>query len=226
MPLRTTAPWFLLLAAGLTLSCAAEEDADADGDGLSDAEELELGTDPDEEDSDGDGVNDGLEIELGTDPLEEDSDGDGLTDGEEIDQGSDPLVAEASSVCDGTPMDVGEEGDIATGDSWTLNGIVFVADEYEGSFWMGFSNGCISLGGRLWAEFDQLDCDVSEVVFNVWDGCGAGCTRAEGYEGQTLVSQSENEATGNAELTVTGNPTLTRASVASYEGMVCAISLR
>lgn len=44
-------------------------DPDSDGDGLSDAAEDTLGTDPGEPDSDGDGVNDGAEVLAGTDPL-------------------------------------------------------------------------------------------------------------------------------------------------------------
>src|SRR4051794_24879513 len=43
---------------------------DADGDGLSDEEEADLGTDPADADSDGDGVSDGAEVDAGTDPLD------------------------------------------------------------------------------------------------------------------------------------------------------------
>ncbi|MCB9778887.1 MAG: redoxin domain-containing protein, partial [Alphaproteobacteria bacterium] len=41
---------------------------DADGDGLTDAEEADLGTDPGDPDSDGDGVDDGDEVAAGTSP--------------------------------------------------------------------------------------------------------------------------------------------------------------
>ncbi|MGE3481883.1 MAG: PKD domain-containing protein, partial [Gammaproteobacteria bacterium] len=58
---------------------------DTDGDGLSDARELQLGTDPNSPDSDGDGLADGDEVDLHhTDPLDPDSDGDGLPDGAEV----------------------------------------------------------------------------------------------------------------------------------------------
>lgn len=43
---------------------------DRDQDGLTDQEELALGTDPDNEDSDGDGYSDGVEVESGYDPLD------------------------------------------------------------------------------------------------------------------------------------------------------------
>ena len=46
---------------------------DSDGDGLTDAEEVALVTDPDSADSDGDGVADGDEVALGTDPNSSDA---------------------------------------------------------------------------------------------------------------------------------------------------------
>jgi hypothetical protein len=54
---------------------------DADGDGLSDAEEIALGSDPHNPDSDYDGLTDADEVRLtGTSPLLADSDGDGISD--------------------------------------------------------------------------------------------------------------------------------------------------
>ena len=57
---------------------------DADADRLSDAEESEYGTDPNDEDTDDDRLTDYEESDYGTDPLCADTDGDGLTDGEEV----------------------------------------------------------------------------------------------------------------------------------------------
>lgn len=64
---------------------------DADNDGLSDAEELALGTNPLEPDSDRDTLYDREELRVYlTDPLNPDTDGDGYLDGEEIRSGFDP----------------------------------------------------------------------------------------------------------------------------------------
>ncbi len=68
---------------------------DSDSDGLTDSEELVLGTDPYDPDTDDDGLNDGTEVDMaaGTgcpDPLNPDSDGDTLSDGAEVSLGTDP----------------------------------------------------------------------------------------------------------------------------------------
>ncbi len=58
--------------------------ADSDGDGLSNLQEYQHGTDPHKADTDGDGLTDGQEVALGTNPLNADTDGDGLSDYAEI----------------------------------------------------------------------------------------------------------------------------------------------
>ncbi len=74
----------------------AGEPVDTDDDGLTDEEEHELGTDPNDPDTDGDGLDDGEEVhDYGTEPLLWDSDEDGYGDGEEVhDYGTDPLDGE------------------------------------------------------------------------------------------------------------------------------------
>ena len=74
---------------------------DDDGDGLSNSEELQIGTDPTDSDSDDDGLNDGEEATWDTDPLNPDSDGDTLPDGEEVQNGTDPANADTDG--DGQP---------------------------------------------------------------------------------------------------------------------------
>lgn len=69
---------------------------DADQDGLADADETTLGTDPAKADTDGDGINDGDETRTyASDPLKADTDGDGFTDGDEVYGGYDPTKAGA-----------------------------------------------------------------------------------------------------------------------------------
>lgn len=78
----------------LFVACAPP---DTDGDGITDEEEANLGTNPNKADSDGDGVKDAGEEDLGTDPLVADTDGDGLTDGQEKDLGSDGTMEDTDA---------------------------------------------------------------------------------------------------------------------------------
>jgi len=70
--------------AGLTL-VSESPNADPDGDGLTNAEEKQLGTNKKIADSDADGLKDGEEVKTyKIDPLKMDTDGDGLKDGDEV----------------------------------------------------------------------------------------------------------------------------------------------
>jgi hypothetical protein len=79
-----TLPVLLVACGGLGGS------VDTDGDGLTDKEEEELGTDPELTDTDGDGLSDLEERDLGTDGTQYDTDGDGYSDFEENHAGTDP----------------------------------------------------------------------------------------------------------------------------------------
>jgi len=77
--------------------------SDLDNDGVTSADEIIRGTDPDDPDTDADGMPDGWELDNGLDPLTDDSandpDGDGRTNAEEHIDGTDPFVI------DGAPAD-------------------------------------------------------------------------------------------------------------------------
>lgn len=65
---------------------------DTDHDGLSNAQESALGTDPNNADSDADGISDTDEVRVyHTNPLSQDSDRDGYSDATEIQHGFNPL---------------------------------------------------------------------------------------------------------------------------------------
>ena len=91
---------------------------DCDMDGLTDDEEVAVGTDPENPDTDGDGIDDGQEVNTdGTDPLDscssvggiplgiDDCDNDGLTNDEEVLAGTDPDNPDS----DGDGIDDGQE---------------------------------------------------------------------------------------------------------------------
>jgi len=66
--------------------------ADDDGDGLTNPQEAQIGTDPANPDTDEDGISDGQEVSVyGTNPLVQDTDDDLLYDGGELVYTSDPL---------------------------------------------------------------------------------------------------------------------------------------
>ncbi|MCP5527885.1 MAG: PPC domain-containing protein [Verrucomicrobiales bacterium] len=111
---------------------------DSDGDGLTDAEEALLGTDPFDPDTDDDGLSDQEETLLGTDPLDPDTDDDGLSDHEENLLGTDPTDPDTDhdGLSDGTeansgasnPLDPDSDGDgVFDGEEMAPSPEVFIA---------------------------------------------------------------------------------------------------
>jgi hypothetical protein len=89
------------------LAATALAQGDDDGDGLSNSQELALGTDPNNPDTDGDGLSDGAEVnQYGTNPRNNDSDGDTLTDGQEV---NDLHTSPTNSDTDGDSINDGAE---------------------------------------------------------------------------------------------------------------------
>jgi len=79
----------------------SDADADSDSDGLSNAQEINLGTDPQLSDTDGDNLSDYDEINVyGTDPLKPDTDDDGLDDDSELKFELDPNNPKTHGILD------------------------------------------------------------------------------------------------------------------------------
>ena len=70
---------------------------DEDGDGLTNAEELALGTDPYDADTNDDGMLDSVAVRSGRSATDPDMDGDGLTNAAELVAGTDPFQADTDS---------------------------------------------------------------------------------------------------------------------------------
>ncbi|MEG3344057.1 Rib/alpha-like domain-containing protein, partial [Streptococcus suis] len=115
---------------------AVTQFVDTDGDGISDRQETENGTDPSKVDSDNDGFSDKEEVERGTDPTkadskpassETDTDGDGISNEDEVVRGTDPNKSDSDgdgfsdqeeitagsnpTKADSTPANVDKDGD-------------------------------------------------------------------------------------------------------------------
>jgi hypothetical protein len=89
-----------------TPAATPDGEADTDEDGISDTNEVAIGTDPNNLDTDGDLLYDGGELIYEVNPLNPDSDEDGLSDGEEVYiYGSSPSVVDS----DGDGVDDGTE---------------------------------------------------------------------------------------------------------------------
>ena len=132
---------------------------DNDADGLSDAQELALGTDPTNPDSDGDELNDGDELALGADPLLVDTDGDSVSDGLEASLGTSPTDVNDSPfeqsrfASDSAELTNGSYYSKSLGSSVVLDGdTALIAAEY------GFGGAVyvFTRSGSVWTEQQKL----------------------------------------------------------------------
>ena len=154
-------------------------DEDDDNDGLTDLEELELGTEPLLTDTDSDGLTDFEEVNLGTDPLLADTDSDGLTDLEEVNLGiTNPLLADTDSdgaidSVDNCPIDPNDDQANADGDA---NGNVCDEDDDNDGLTDNEDNCPVN------ANADQVDTDG--------DTQGNACDEDDDNDGRTDLEEN------------------------------------
>ena len=129
---------------------------DIDGDGLSNEEELKLGTNPKDPDTDHDGINDGDEVRSGTDPLKKDKNGQGGFSEQPIPAISDVFKAVNKS-----------------GEPFTLSMKIFANADAEkklkaGVFSLTFSGGGTVIGKIIEITADKtLDCRSATLYFRL-----------------------------------------------------------
>ena len=161
---------------------------DTDGDGLSDTEEGQLGTDPNDPDTDGDGLTDGAEVNTHeTDPLDPDTDDGGVTDGAEVDNGTDPLVGNddlpAVEDTDGDGLTDAEEEEIGTDPN---------DPDTDGD---GLSDGAeVELHGT-----DPLDADTDDGGINDGAEVGAGTNPLNGADDLPVDPDPDNDGLSNVD---------------------------
>jgi len=178
---------------------------DRDDDGLTDAEEAILGTDPDDPDTDGDGINDGDESGTGTDPTEADTDNDGIDDGVEVGLGTDPNDADTDDdgLTDGE--EIGPNDTIDAGETNPLD-----ADSDDD----GLSDGEETNGTGPLADFGTTDpLDEDSDNDNINDGVEAGLSTSGIAAGtsdgnETPFAGTASGFVGDADPASRTNPTL------------------
>ena len=123
--------WYERQYASATVDAAVPGQAglDGDGDGRSNLEEFQGGTNPNLADSDGDGLADGQELVRGTNPLVADSDGDSLSDGAEVNTYlTNPLAVDSDSDGYGDAQEVGAGSNPNDANSIP---VLFLAERYS-----------------------------------------------------------------------------------------------
>ncbi|SNR26439.1 C-terminal domain of CHU protein family protein, partial [Maribacter sedimenticola] len=159
-------------------NCLSVATNDCDGDGLTNEQEVAIGTDPENGDTDADGITDGQEITDNTDPLNAcdsnggtppstvvcDTDGDGILDDQEMIDNTDPLddcdsvggTPLNTSDCDNDGLTNGEEASLGTDPNNLDTDGDGIGDGQEVIDGTDPLNGCDSVGGTPLAA---SDCD-------------------------------------------------------------------
>jgi thiol-disulfide isomerase/thioredoxin len=180
------APRFLiLLSLGLLPGCTSDESKCEEADTATDCSDDEGGDA--NADSDEDGLTDAEEEALGTDPANADSDGDGFDDGIEIDAGTNPMYEFSHTYTGGYNVGFCESpyGESATG----ATGTAVITQEGETYTWDAYDNGDVLENFTLLDQHGEMVDLYSfcgkHVVFAVGAGwCGPCRTVAAGLQAE------------------------------------------
>jgi thiol-disulfide isomerase/thioredoxin len=180
------APRFLiLLSLGLLPGCTSDESKCEEADTATDCSDDEGGDA--NADSDEDGLTDAEEEALGTDPANADSDGDGFDDGIEIDAGTNPMYEFSHTYTGGYNVGFCESpyGESATG----ATGTAVITQEGETYTWDAYDNGDVLENFTLLDQHGEMVDLYSfcgkHIVFAVGAGwCGPCRTVAAGLQAE------------------------------------------
>jgi uncharacterized protein (DUF1800 family) len=164
---------------GLEPGSAALAATDSDGDGLSNLQEYQRGTNPRLADTDGDGLSDGAEAALGTNPLNADTDGDGLSDYAEVNgpMPSNPNVADSNTngVSDLDEVTLGRDPNYNPTNSPTFVGYVpfywTAPNRWEWNLenvQLVWDHGAGALAPNIWNEDQLVSFDVKNFAGTDW----------------------------------------------------------
>ena len=190
-------------------------DPDQDSDGLPDAVEALVGSDPANPDSDGDGIIDWVEVRYPPSPDDEDGDGtpnwadidsdnDGLLDSDEAPNGE-PIDSDCGGSPDFTDTDSDDDGDLDGVD----NCVIVANPPQTDTDGDGIGDACESVCGDSDVLVPVETCDDGNVLPG--DGCSATCQVEAGFECGVLLpfQGTAVEDYGNASDWVINNETTT-----------------
>jgi len=210
-------------ANGLNPNDSTDADLDGDTDSLTNLQEYDAGTDPNNWDSDADGIADGWEVQYGLNPLNAvdatlDSDADGITNLAEFQQGGNPNNAApmARAISLTTEMDTpissllhasDAEGDALTFSIVTngLNGSAVITDATSGAFTYTPNAGVTGTDSFTYMVIDgQAESAAATVSITVNSSVDLAVTQINGPatavvdQNITVSSAVKNSGTGDA----------------------------